>query len=95
MDPSREKNAIEVKLARCRELAKEFPHEPTAQMIRDLEAELRRPLRELKKSNRQPLELGIGTAVGSTMPKQIAITLWSLVAACLFAFGAAALIIAH
>jgi hypothetical protein len=49
MDPSREKNAIEVKLARCRELAKEFPHEPTAQMIRDLEAELRRPLREPEK----------------------------------------------
>jgi hypothetical protein len=29
------------------------------------------------------------------MPKQIALTLWSLIAAGLFAFGAAALIIAH
>jgi hypothetical protein len=29
------------------------------------------------------------------MPKQIAITFWSLVAACVFAFGVAALMIAH
>ena len=49
MDRSREKRSIEAKLASCRELAKEFPHEPTAQMIRDLEAELRQQLRELKK----------------------------------------------
>jgi hypothetical protein len=50
MDRSREKQAIEAKLARCRELAKEFPHEPTARMIRDLEAELRQQLRQMEKS---------------------------------------------
>jgi hypothetical protein len=65
MDRSREKQAIEAKLARCRELAKEFPHEPTARMIRDLEAELRQQLRQMEKSkaNAAQLELGIGTAV--------------------------------
>jgi hypothetical protein len=49
IDRSREKHAIEVKLARCRELPKEFLHGPTAQMIRDLEVELRQQLRELEK----------------------------------------------
>jgi hypothetical protein len=39
MDRIREKQAIEAKLARCRELAKEFPHGATAQMIRDMEEE--------------------------------------------------------
>ena len=29
------------------------------------------------------------------MPKQIAITFWSMVAACMVAFGVAALMIAH
>ena len=33
----REKQALEAKLARCRELAKEFPRGSTAQMIRDME----------------------------------------------------------
>ncbi|XIA64740.1 hypothetical protein ACFIOY_39165 [Bradyrhizobium sp. TZ2] len=49
MDRNREKQAIEPKLAKCRELAKEFPHDPTAQMIRDLEVELRQQMRELEK----------------------------------------------
>jgi hypothetical protein len=30
-----------------------------------------------------------------SMPKQIAITFWSLVAGCMFAFGVVALMIAH
>jgi hypothetical protein len=44
MDQDREKQAIETKLARCRELAEEFRDGPTADMIRDLEAELREQL---------------------------------------------------
>jgi hypothetical protein len=41
--------------------------------------------------------LELGTTAGNlvTMPKQIAITFWSPVAACMFAFGIAALMIAH
>jgi hypothetical protein len=41
MDRSREKAVIEGKLARCRELAREFPKGPTAEMIREMEDELR------------------------------------------------------
>jgi hypothetical protein len=49
MDRDREKQAIESKLARCRELAEEFRDSPAAQMIRDMEAELRRQIRDLEK----------------------------------------------
>ena len=49
MDRDREKQAIESKLARCRELAEEFRDGPAAQMIRDMEAELRRQIRDLEK----------------------------------------------
>jgi hypothetical protein len=48
MDRTWEKQAIEAKLARCHELAKEFPHGPTAQMIRDMEEELREQIRDLE-----------------------------------------------
>ena len=47
MDRNREKVAIEEKLARCRELGEEFRDGPTAQMLRDLEAELREQLLKL------------------------------------------------
>jgi hypothetical protein len=39
MEQDREKLAIEAKLAKCRELAEEFREGPTAQMIREMEAE--------------------------------------------------------
>ena len=48
MDWTREKAVIEAKLAKCRELAQEFPDGPTAEMIRDLENELREQMRTLK-----------------------------------------------
>jgi hypothetical protein len=41
MDRNREKQLIETKLARCRDLAQQFRDGPTAEMIRDMEAELR------------------------------------------------------
>jgi hypothetical protein len=44
-----EKQALKAKLARCCELAKEFPHGSTAQMIRDMEEEFRQQIRELEK----------------------------------------------
>ena len=47
MDRTRQKLAIENKLARCRELAREFPEGHTAEMIRDMEDELRQQLRDL------------------------------------------------
>jgi hypothetical protein len=49
MDRDREKLALEEKLARCQALAKEFPDGPTAEMIRDIEKEIRDQLRSLKK----------------------------------------------
>jgi hypothetical protein len=49
MERIREKQALEAKLARCRELAKAFPHGSTAQMIRDMEEEFRQQIRELEK----------------------------------------------
>jgi hypothetical protein len=49
MDQNREKQALETKLARCHELAKEFPDGSIAQMIRDLEDELRQQIRELER----------------------------------------------
>jgi hypothetical protein len=48
MDRTQEKQEIETKLARCRELAKEFPDGPTAQMIRDMEEEFRQQIRNLE-----------------------------------------------
>jgi hypothetical protein len=48
MDREPEKEALRDKLARCLQLAREFPHGPTADMIRDLEAELREQLRTLE-----------------------------------------------
>jgi hypothetical protein len=56
MDRTREKQAIETKLARCRELAKEFPHGSTAQMIRDMEDDFRQQLQELEQAVRPPSE---------------------------------------
>jgi hypothetical protein len=44
MDQDREKVALEEKLARCRALATEYRDGPTAQHIRELEAELERQL---------------------------------------------------
>jgi hypothetical protein len=49
MDRDREKQALEEKLARCRDLASEFREGPTAEMIRILEAELREQIRRLDK----------------------------------------------
>jgi hypothetical protein len=48
MDGDQEKEAVERKLATCRDLAREFRDGETAQMIRQLEEELRQQLRDLK-----------------------------------------------
>ena len=48
MDGDQEKEAVEWKLATCRDLAREFPDRETAQMIRELEEELRQQLRDLE-----------------------------------------------
>jgi hypothetical protein len=48
MDEDREKAALEAKLERCRLLAEEFRDSPTAQMIRELEDELRQQIRALE-----------------------------------------------
>lgn len=52
MDRNREKEALEHKLARCRELAEEFRQGETSDMIRDMEAELRQQMRDLERSGR-------------------------------------------
>jgi hypothetical protein len=49
MDRNEQKRAIETKLARYHELAKEFPDGAIAQVIRDFEDELRQQIRELKR----------------------------------------------
>ena len=49
MDRDREKQAIEAKLAKCLELEQEFREGSTAQMLRDLEEELRQQIRELER----------------------------------------------
>jgi hypothetical protein len=49
MDREREKLAIHEKLARCKQLAKEYVNEPTAAHLRELEAELLAELRRLEK----------------------------------------------
>jgi hypothetical protein len=48
MDRDREKQEIETKLASCRELMGEFPDGPTAQMIHEIEDELREQIRKLE-----------------------------------------------
>jgi hypothetical protein len=57
MDMNREKMATEIKLARCRELAEEFRDGPTAQMVRDLEAELRQKISDFDKGAQEPEKL--------------------------------------
>jgi hypothetical protein len=48
MDRDQEKLALEEKLAKCEALAKEFPNGPTAEMIRDMEEEIRQQIHSLK-----------------------------------------------
>jgi len=48
MDQEQEKSAVEQRLARCRQLSKEYVSEPTATHLRELEAELIAQLRRLK-----------------------------------------------
>ena len=48
MDREREKMAINEKLTRCRQLAKEYFSGPTAANLRELEAELLARLRRLE-----------------------------------------------
>jgi hypothetical protein len=47
MGSSQEKAELEAKLARCRDLAREFREGPTADMIRDLETEICENLQRL------------------------------------------------
>jgi hypothetical protein len=49
MDATDTKQQLEHKLARCRELAEEFRNGPTAEMIRDMEDELREQIRALER----------------------------------------------
>ena len=51
MDRTREKEALASKLARCRELAEEFRDGPTAEMIHDLEMELREKIMQLEQKS--------------------------------------------
>ncbi|MCA1469771.1 hypothetical protein I6F09_17910 [Bradyrhizobium sp. IC3195] len=48
MTDALDRQALEVRLARCLELAKQFPTGPTAQMLEDLEVELRDQIRVLE-----------------------------------------------
>jgi hypothetical protein len=49
MDREQEKGTLEEKLERCRTLAEEFRDGATAEMIREMEAELRQQIRDLEK----------------------------------------------
>lgn len=57
MTLDREKVALEAKLARCGELAEDFPDGPTARNLREIEAEIVQQLIDLEVSRtlrRQP-----------------------------------------
>ena len=49
MDVPVTKEELERRLARCLELAREYPHGSIAEMVRDMEAEVREQLRTLEK----------------------------------------------
>lgn len=51
MDDKLTKQKLEQKLARCRELASEYPHGSTAELIRDMEDEVRELLSALKQTS--------------------------------------------
>lgn len=51
MDTRVTKQDLEQKLARCHELAREYPHGPMAETIRDMEDEVREQLRAFKGSS--------------------------------------------
>jgi len=42
-----ERRELEAKLARSEELARQFPHDPTAKHLRELQSEIREQLRKL------------------------------------------------
>jgi len=48
MEVTPTRQELEQKLARCRELAREFPLGSTAEMIRDMETELREQLHSIE-----------------------------------------------
>ena len=54
MTDALDRQALEIRLSRCRELSRQFPAGETAEMLRDLELELRDQLRtlEAKQSSR-------------------------------------------
>jgi len=54
MDREQEKGALEEKLERCHTLAEEFRDGATAEMIREMEAELRQQIRDLEKQALAP-----------------------------------------
>lgn len=55
MDRDREKAEIQARLDRCRKLAKDFPEEPTAEHIKELEQELLDNLRLRSGNNKKAL----------------------------------------
>lgn len=57
MDRDRDKRILQELLERCRKLSRDFPSGPTAEHIRELEAELLDHLRALERSD-------VGTWVG-------------------------------
>ncbi|WP_247468832.1 hypothetical protein [Bradyrhizobium sp. 137] len=57
MDRDRDKRILQERLERCRKLSRDFPSGPTAEHIRELEAELLDDLRALERSD-------VGTWVG-------------------------------
>lgn len=46
------RHALEQKLVRCQELAREYPHGPMAETIRDMEEEVREQLRGFEPQGR-------------------------------------------
>ncbi|MGY4428246.1 hypothetical protein ACVWWO_000723 [Bradyrhizobium sp. F1.13.1] len=101
MESDRDILAVQRKLAHCRQLAKDFPDGPTAKHIRELEDELRAELvAELRTAPPPPVDQPpVGTRPAlqrwRLMPKETAIALWSLAAACVVAFSVAALVSPH
>jgi|UPI000487C964 hypothetical protein len=59
MELDREKMVIERKLARCRQLAEQFADGPTANHIRELQAELQESLRVLDECTRRQGRLSL------------------------------------
>jgi hypothetical protein len=63
-----ERRELEAQLARSEELARQFPHDPTAKHLRELQSEIRERLRKLASNGDTVLNAAISSQQRPSVP---------------------------